>query len=237
MLLWYVLKCGRVAGLERLAELGGGDPTGDGAPAAREDGPEEQPARAEERSDGPGQRQATRTTGRLRVEDARMTWSLALSGVIGWLGNRHRPGRLGRAPVQPSPSAGWSRRHGNVLCTAGWSPARLPFGTGLCLGDDVDCDTEGDARHPADPAWTDLYAQNRSRPEETFDVIPACEAPLTLEVRSPIQWLAAAVVYLLAAETAGRVATDPRKPFTLASTLRCRTGNFDMEAAWGAIQG
>jgi hypothetical protein len=99
-------------------------------------------------------------------------------------------------------------------------------------GDEVDCDTEGNARHPADRAWTDLYAQNRSRPEETFDVIPACEAPLILEVRSPIEWLAAAVAHLLAVETAGRVATDPRGPFTLASTLRCRAGDFDMEAAW-----
>jgi hypothetical protein len=99
-------------------------------------------------------------------------------------------------------------------------------------GDDADCDTEGDARHPADRAWTDLYAQDRSRPEETFDVTPASEAPLVLEVKSPAEWLAAAVAHLLAAETAGRVATDPRGPFTPASTLRSRAGDFDLEAAW-----
>src|SRR5215210_6163878 len=29
-----------------------------------------------------------------RVEDARMSW-LAPSGVLGWLGNRHHPGRAG----------------------------------------------------------------------------------------------------------------------------------------------
>ncbi|WP_406698858.1 hypothetical protein V5E97_08230 [Singulisphaera sp. Ch08] len=104
-------------------------------------------------------------------------------------------------------------------------------------GDDADCDTDGNARHPADRGWTELYAQNRSRPEETFDVIAACEAPLVLEVKSPVEWLAAAVAHLLAVETAGRVATDPHGPFTLASTLRPRLGDFDVEAAWSRYWG
>jgi hypothetical protein len=104
-------------------------------------------------------------------------------------------------------------------------------------GDAADCDTDGNARHPADRGWTELYAQNRSRPSEVFDVTAACEDPLILEVESPVEWLAAAVAHLLAEATAGRVSTDPSGPFTLANTLRSRVDDFDVEAAWSRYKG
>ena len=104
-------------------------------------------------------------------------------------------------------------------------------------GDAADCDTDGNAQHPADRGWTELYAQNRSRPSEVFDVTTALEDPLTLEVESPAEWLAAAVAHLLAVASAGRVSADLNGPFGLASTIRPRVNDFDMDAAWSRYAG
>ena len=99
-------------------------------------------------------------------------------------------------------------------------------------GDAANCDTDGNAHYPADRGWTNLYAWNRSRPGEVFDVTVARETPLILEVDSPIEWLAVAVAYLLAVASAGIVSTDPNGPFTSASALQSRVGEFDVDAAW-----
>jgi len=99
-------------------------------------------------------------------------------------------------------------------------------------GDAADCDTDGNARHPADREWTELYAQNRTRPGEVFDVVAANVDPVVLEVASPLEWLAAAVAYLLAETTAGSVASDPSGPFTPAASALPRATDFDVRAAW-----
>ena len=85
---------GGVAGPELVAQPGGPDPAGDGPPAAGEDGAEEQQG---EPGGGPaveGGGESGEPLARGGESDARMSW-LAPSGVIGWRGNRHRPGRAG----------------------------------------------------------------------------------------------------------------------------------------------
>jgi hypothetical protein len=99
-------------------------------------------------------------------------------------------------------------------------------------GDAADCDTDGNARHPSDREWTELYAQNRSRPGEVFDVIEAGKNPLVLAVESPIEWLAAAVAHLLAESSAGSVSNNPVGPFTPANSALAYVGDFDVKGAW-----
>src|SRR5690349_11696138 len=78
---------------------------------------------------------------------------------------------------------------------------------------EADCDTDGNSDHPASQDWTELYAQNRSRPDETFDINPVVDVPLVLEVESKHEWLAAAVAYLLAYTTEGAIADLPTGPY------------------------
>ena len=99
-------------------------------------------------------------------------------------------------------------------------------------GDATDCDTDGNSQHPADRGWTELYAQNRCRPGEVFDVVAASDDPLVLQVDSPLEWLAAAVAYLLAEASAGSVASDLNGPFVTASAALVRPTTFDVQAAW-----
>jgi hypothetical protein len=103
-------------------------------------------------------------------------------------------------------------------------------------GDAADCDTEGNARHPADREWTELYAQNRSRSDEVFNVIEFGKDPLVLTVESPTEWLAAAVANLLAESSGGSVSNDPVGPFTPAKSALAYVGDFDVKGAWSRYQ-
>jgi hypothetical protein len=96
----------------------------------------------------------------------------------------------------------------------------------------ADCDTDGDSQHPADRKWTELYAQNHSRPDEVFDVVAASTEPLMLAVDSPIEWLAAAVAHLLAEVSGGSVSSEPGGPFAPPGSVLSRVGAFDVQAAW-----
>src|SRR5260370_22714974 len=70
---------------------------------------------------------------------------------------------------------------------------------------DADCDTDGNSRPASSREWTELYAQNRGRPDEVFNVFPASVEPLVLQVQSEQGWLAAVVAHLLAETTGGGV--------------------------------
>ncbi len=76
-------------------------------------------------------------------------------------------------------------------------------------GDEVDTDTDGDSRPVDSREWTELYAQNRGRKDEVFNVNPASDEPLVLKVQSKHEWLAAAVAHLLAEITGGGVLIRP----------------------------
>ena len=52
------------------------------------------------------------------------------------------------------------------------------------LWGDADIDTDGNSHNPANREWTELYAQNRSRRGEMFNVSPASADPLVLQVES-----------------------------------------------------
>ena len=97
---------------------------------------------------------------------------------------------------------------------------------------DADTDTDGDSRNPASREWTELYAQNRGRPDEVFNVFPASADPLVLQVQSEHEWLAAAVAHLLAEATEGGVSDSAGGPFEPAASVLLRAGGFDVPAAW-----
>ena len=58
-------------------------------------------------------------------------------------------------------------------------------------GDLHNVDTDGNSYNPASLDWTELYCQNRENEQETFDVGPVSESPLTLKVESEMPELAA----------------------------------------------
>lgn len=95
-----------------------------------------------------------------------------------------------------------------------------------------DCDTDGNSDNPASREWTELYAKNRIRPSELFDVVPTSVDPLVLEVESRQEWLAAAVAYLLAASAGGGVSESAAGPFEPGETLLSRVGELDVATAW-----
>ncbi len=97
---------------------------------------------------------------------------------------------------------------------------------------DADTDTDGNSRNPASREWTELYAQNRGRPDEVFNVFPASADPLVLQVQSEKEWLAAVVVHLLAEATGGGVSESDCGPFEPAASVLPRVGGFDVPAAW-----
>lgn len=99
-------------------------------------------------------------------------------------------------------------------------------------GDEVDTDTDGDSRPVDSREWTELYAQNRGRRDEVFNVSPASDEPLVLQVRSKHEWLSAAVAHLLAETTGGGVSEQADGPFSSAGSLLGRAGAFDVTAAW-----
>lgn len=99
-------------------------------------------------------------------------------------------------------------------------------------GDDVDTDTDGDSRPVDSREWTELYAQNRGRKDEVFNVLPENIEPLVLRVQSEHEWLAAAVAHLLAEFTGGGVSILPAGPFESAESVLARVGAFDVPAAW-----
>jgi hypothetical protein len=99
-------------------------------------------------------------------------------------------------------------------------------------GDAMDCNTDGNSQHPADREWTELYAQNRCRPDEVFDVVAASDDPLILQVDSPLEWLRTAVAYLRAEASAGSVSSNLSGPFTPPRAALVRLATFDVQAAW-----
>src|SRR5690242_3299728 len=99
-------------------------------------------------------------------------------------------------------------------------------------GDEVDTDTDGDSRPVDSRDWTELYAQNRGRKDEVFNVSPASDEPLVLQVRSEYEWLASAVAHLLAKTTGGGVSDQAAGPFISADSVLARLGAFDVQAAW-----
>ncbi len=100
-------------------------------------------------------------------------------------------------------------------------------------GDDVDCDTDGDARHPASRDWTLLYAERRGGSRERFEIELVQESPATMAVRSPSRALAASVAAFLAGETGGAVAKLLAGPFGPAELLKPDIGGFDFTGAIG----
>jgi hypothetical protein len=98
-------------------------------------------------------------------------------------------------------------------------------------GDEVDTDTDGDSRPVDSREWTELYAQNRGRKDEVFDVLPAADEPLVLRVQSEHEWLAAAVAHLLAETTGGGVSDQAEGPFGSAESVLPRVGAFDIPSA------
>lgn len=99
-------------------------------------------------------------------------------------------------------------------------------------GDEVETDTDGDSRPVDSREWTELYAQNRHRRGDVFDVSPASDEPLVLEVRSEHEWLAAAVAHLLSKTTGGGVSAQTDGPFASPGSVLGRVGAFDIPAAW-----
>jgi hypothetical protein len=99
-------------------------------------------------------------------------------------------------------------------------------------GGDADTDTDGNSRPASSREWTELYAQNRDRPDEVFNVFPTSAKPLVLQVQSEKEWLAAAVAHLLAETTAGGVSDRAAGPFGPAEGILSRAGGFDMPAVW-----
>jgi hypothetical protein len=98
-------------------------------------------------------------------------------------------------------------------------------------GDDVDCDTDGDARHPASRDWTFLYAERRDGSCARFEIEMVQELPATMAVRSPSRALAASLVAFLAEETGGVVAKVLGGPFVPAESLKPDIGGFDFIGA------
>jgi len=92
-------------------------------------------------------------------------------------------------------------------------------------------DTDGNSYNPASRDWTELYCQNRENKAETFNVAPASESPLTLEVESNLPELAARVAYFLATETSAVVSSELSGPWQEAAVLRESLGSFDLAAA------
>lgn len=99
-------------------------------------------------------------------------------------------------------------------------------------GDDTRCDTDGNSHNPASRDWTELYAQNRARPTELFEVYPTSEEPLVMTVESEHEWLAAAVALLLTESTGGSVSTEFAGKFGASESLYPWLGGFDVPAAW-----
>jgi len=99
-------------------------------------------------------------------------------------------------------------------------------------GDGVDFDTDGNSSNPASHDWTELYAQNRSKLSEEFDISPVGQDSLLLEVESRQEWLAAVVAYMLAVVTKGEVSGKPDGPFGSPEDLLFFVGDFHRAAAW-----
>jgi hypothetical protein len=97
---------------------------------------------------------------------------------------------------------------------------------------DADCDTDGNSHHPASREWTELYAQNRGRSDEVFNITPALAEPLVLQVESRHEWLAAAVAHLLASTTGGGISEQTAGPFGPPELVLPRVRGFDVAAAW-----
>ncbi len=79
-------------------------------------------------------------------------------------------------------------------------------------GSAVDFDSDGDARFPDDPAWTELTVIHRGAENERVDVDPVQEAPLVLQVAGTSEALAMRTARYLADATGGEIVAPP--PFS-----------------------
>jgi hypothetical protein len=77
-----------------------------------------------------------------------------------------------------------------------------------------------------------LYAQNRSRPDEVFDIVLLTAEPLTLGAESRHELLAAAMAHLLAVATDGGVSEQASGPFEPPEAVPSRVGAFNVATAW-----
>jgi hypothetical protein len=94
-----------------------------------------------------------------------------------------------------------------------------------------DFDSDGDCLYPADRNWTELTLDSRERKNESVDVDPVSDAPLTLKVRSERPHLAARVAYYLAIATDGVMSEEFSGKYVGASSFREQLGDFDVESA------
>lgn len=98
-------------------------------------------------------------------------------------------------------------------------------------GDGHDCDTDGNSNHIDDRTWTELTIINRKDESERVDVDPISDSPLTLEVKSERDYLAARLAYALAVTTAGRLSRFPDGSRLENTVLVPLMGQFDLDAA------
>jgi hypothetical protein len=101
--------------------------------------------------------------------------------------------------------------------------------------DSQDVDTDGNAHNPASREWTELYCLNRDRPQETFDVEPVSNEPLTLRIASRNCELAARVAYYLAIETKSLVSSSQIGPWYPPECLTKQLGTFDLHEATNRV--
>jgi len=98
--------------------------------------------------------------------------------------------------------------------------------------DEQDVDSDGNSDNPASQDWTELYMTNRANHAESFDINPAQQEPLILEVQGTPESLASRAAYFLALETNGRISSSLQGPYREPAALLPMLGqDFDVEAA------
>jgi hypothetical protein len=99
------------------------------------------------------------------------------------------------------------------------------------LWGEEDCDTDGNAASAEDRKWTELTIVSRRDESNRVDVDPAAQNPLTIEIRSERQDLAARLAYALAVTCGGSVSASRVGPPITAEALIRQMGDFDVKAA------
>ena len=98
--------------------------------------------------------------------------------------------------------------------------------------DEQNVDSDGNSDNPASQDWTELYMANRENRAESFDIHPARQEPLILEVEGTLESLASRAAYFLALETNGRISFSLQGPWLEPTALLPMLGHdFDVEAA------
>ncbi|HEX9997531.1 MAG TPA: hypothetical protein VGB45_10335 [Abditibacterium sp.] len=104
--------------------------------------------------------------------------------------------------------------------------------------DEQNVDSDGNSSNPASQTWTELYIRNRENESEQFDIYPAQQEPLILQVESHIEWLAACVAYFLAIKTKGQISFSSQGRYEAPEALLTKIrDDFDVEAALRRVEG